>query len=624
MKFWKYPFAHFLGNEVLKLKNKMDFTIIKERTGLNGEEFLQLLLDSIPVEIFVKGLDGVYLYANEIQCKNDKLERSEILGKRDEELFGEELYPIYSETDREVLKYGKEMSFTSDSVLTKNLKTFKAPFKKQDGTVIGIAGYSYDSTEIIYKIKELEKKLGRYEGVFNDSPIGIAIYNTLSGRALEINWAFNEITGRSTEELMTLPWESYSHGAEIQENHHYLELMVGGKIEGFNMEKRFIRPDGSIVWVDMTIKKYKDEINRDAHIVMAIDITSRKEAETKAKFYYDHDALTGLYNRKSGDEKLLELDKPVYWPLSIIVADANGLKVANDAFGHSEGDRLIKKLASIFLTSIGEGNYVVRTGGDEFMVILPNTSGSEALELIRKIDESFEENHKDGFLLSMAMGCATKSSSEDSIDLVYQTAEARMYHNKIQDSNAHKIKTIESLQQQLENQNPSIREHCIKVKKYAIALGEMVGLSEEALRELGIAAYYHDIGKVGLDQSIIDKKESLDQRDWVSVMKHPEVGYQILKSVTDYARIAEYVLFHHERVDGVGYPTSSKAREIPLQSRILALAEAYSDMTLDRAYRKKLTKEEAIREIRNGSGTQFDDNLVDIFINKILANDGDL
>lgn len=601
------------------MENNIDFKRIKEQTGLDGESFFQLLLDSIPVEVFVKDTNGSYIYANETQCNNDGLKRSEILGKRDKDLFSENIYSMYVETDKKVLVEDKMISYTSGSVFTKNLRTYKAPFKKEDGSLIGVAGYSYDATETINKINELEIALNRYESVFKTSTLGIALYNTTLGNAIEINQSFSEITGRTIEELSMLPWESYSHPDEIEENHQGLSLMVQGKIDGFNMEKRFIKPDGSQVWVHMTVKQYHDKLNSSAHMVTILDITAKKEAEFKAKYYFDHDPMTGLYNRKYGDEKILELDSQEYWPLSLIVADANGLKVTNDAFGHMEGDRIIKKLANIFLELINPSHYVIRTGGDEFMAILPNTTGAQALALTKKIRDKFENDKEDGYLLSMALGCATKVSADESMDQVYQTAEARMYQSKIQDSDSHKIKIIEYLQSKLEKQNPEVKGHCINVKKYSMLLGKAVGMTEEALLELGLAAYYHDIGKVGLDWNLVNTKESLDQRDWTNVMKHPEVGYQILKSVADYGRVADYVLYHHERIDGVGYPNLSTSKEIPMQSKILALAEAYSDMTMDRPYRKELTKEQAIAEIRDGAGSQFDEKLADIFINKVLS-----
>lgn len=603
------------------MDNKIDFKILKEQTGLNGEDFLELLLDSLPVEVFVKDTNGIYIFANKKHCENDGLTKSEVIGKKDEELFDEKVYMIYSQTDKEAITFDKEIYYTTDSTLTKNLRTYKAPFKKSDGSLIGIAGYSYDSTVILNKIRSLEIDLGRYEGVFNNAPLGIAIYNSIEGNAIEINEKYSEITGRKLEELVTLPWQAYSHHSEIEENQQYLKLMAERKINGFNMEKRYIKPDGSTVWVHMIVNRYKDEINSEAHVVVIIDITSRKEAEEKARYYYNHDTMTGLYNRKYGEEKLIELDKEENLPLSMLVADANGLKVTNDAFGHKEGDRIIKKLASVFLDSVGPDDCVIRTGGDEFLVILPNSDGLTVSKLIEKINRRFEDDIEDGFLLSMAMGCSTKEFSDENIDNIHQIAESRMYQNKIQNSDLHKIKIIEHLQNKLEKQDPFIKDHCLNVKKYALELGERLGLDEDAKKELAIAAYYHDIGKVGLDLQLVNRTEDLDQRDWVKFMKHSEIGYQILKSVAEYGRIADYVLYHHGGVSGAEYPTSSKGREIPLQAKILSIAEAYSDMIMDKSYRKKLTKETAILELRKGAGKRFDAKLVDIFIEEVLSED---
>ena len=600
------------------MENKVDLSELKAQIGLSEDDFFQLLLDALPVEIFVKDAKGKYLYVNEALCKNDGLPRSNYLGKKDINLLKEELYSIYSETDKEALRSDKGISFTTDTENTKNVRTFKMPFKKEDGTLIGIAGYSYDSTISVEKMKEITTELTRYAGVFKNAILGIGIYDSIAGSAVEVNDMYSTITGRSKEDLLTLPWESYSHPGEIPETQEFLKLMSDGKIDAFNMEKRYVKPNGSTVWVHISVARLKNEANPDSHITMIMDINDRKEAEDKAKYYYEHDAMTGLYNRRFGDQKLIELDKAEYLPLSIIMSDANGLKLTNDAFGHMEGDRLLKKLSNIFLESVGPGDYVIRTGGDEFMAILPNTEGTEALEVIKKINNRLEEDTADGFILSMAMGCATRVSLDENLDQIYQSAEGRMYHNKIKYSNAHKIKVIEHLQKKMGERNSSFEQHCLNVKRYATELGEAAGLGKESLLELGLAAYYHDIGKIGLDPEIANKKESLDEKDWMNVMKHPEIGYQILKSIPEYARVADYVLFHHERVDGVGYPSAYKDKDIPIPAKILSLAEAYSDMTMNKVYRKRLTKEEAIMEIQKGFGTQFDEDLARLFIDKVL------
>jgi diguanylate cyclase (GGDEF)-like protein/PAS domain S-box-containing protein len=600
------------------MEKKDGFVVFEDGTKIKEPQFLSMILDSLPLEIFLKTLDGTYLYVNQTLADNDRIPREQIIGKRDQDLYPPQVYPIFTETDKEVAIRGKEISFTHDNIDEKILKTYKALFPKDGEMPQGILGYSLDVTELVGKIKTLEKEQNKYKGIFENSPLGVAVYHTISCQALEINPMFCEITGRTREELMTLPWESYSHPDEIEENLQFMKLLTEHKIDGFNMEKRFIRPDNTEVWVHMTIQRYSDEDNRDAHLVMITDISDRKEAEAKAAYYFDHDQLTGLYNRKYIDEKMKELDSPDHWPLSIIMADANGLKMTNDAFGHMEGDRILKELARIFTEAARPEDFVARTGGDEFMMLMPGTTGNQALQMMTRINQAKDQEKEQSLLLSMSMGCATKVSAAESIESVFQAAEARMYHSKITESNAYKVKIIHQIQDMLFQRNPSEKEHCERVRDHAVALGESAGIRGQGLEELSQAAMLHDIGKVGVDGEVLNKNEGLSKGEWAKVMKHPEVGYQILRGVPEYGKIAEYVLYHHERVDGVGYPVSLSIEDIPIQSKILGLAEAYVDMTSQRPYRGKMSKEEAMDEIKRGAGTQFDPELVTLFLEEVI------
>jgi HD-GYP domain-containing protein (c-di-GMP phosphodiesterase class II) len=143
-------------------------------------------------------------------------------------------------------------------------------------------------------------------------------------------------------------------------------------------------------------------------------------------------------------------------------------------------------------------------------------------------------------------------------------------------------------------------------------------MKPEKTIEIYITGLRHDIGKIAIDPELLDKKGQLTDVEWSEVKRHSEAGYQILRSVNDYAFMANYVLAHHERWDGSGYPGGLKGEEIPIESRIISIVDAYYAMTNDRPYRKALGMDTAVRELLNGSGIQFDPELVDVFIEKVL------
>jgi len=134
-------------------------------------------------------------------------------------------------------------------------------------------------------------------------------------------------------------------------------------------------------------------------------------------------------------------------------------------------------------------------------------------------------------------------------------------------------------------------------------IGIALGLSSEEVNELGIAGLLHDIGKIGIDENILRKTGTLTELEWIEMKRHPEMGYQILKSVNKFAQIAEIVLAHHERVDGKGYPKVIEGDEIPLQSKILCIAEAYDTIISDRSYQESLSEDMAIQELKNNAGS---------------------
>ncbi|HEY8395532.1 MAG TPA: HD-GYP domain-containing protein, partial [Bacilli bacterium] len=164
-------------------------------------------------------------------------------------------------------------------------------------------------------------------------------------------------------------------------------------------------------------------------------------------------------------------------------------------------------------------------------------------------------------------------------------------------------------------------EHAERIKKLAQMVGKKIGLQQEQLDELALIATLHDIGKVGIDEKILSKPGKLTKDEWKEMKKHPEIGYRIAMASPDLVSVADYILSHHERWDGKGYPRGLKGKEIPLLARIISITDAYDAMRSDRPYRKALTKEEALQEIKNNAGTQFDPEFAEFFVNMMREED---
>src|SRR6056297_3220537 len=179
-------------------------------------------------------------------------------------------------------------------------------------------------------------------------------------------------------------------------------------------------------------------------------------------------------------------------------------------------------------------------------------------------------------------------------------------------------KTIEKILLNINNKYDYERIHSERVSQYCLSIARARNLSNKEVEDAKIAGSLHDIGKIIVSPEILNKKDKLDKEEWEEVKKHPYTSYQLLKSVDEYANIAEAVLYHHEKLDGSGYPEGLRDDEIPLLSKIISVADAYEAMTANRSYQKKKTKKEAIKELKKYSGTQFDEEIVKIFINKVL------
>lgn len=347
----------------------------------------------------------------------------------------------------------------------------------------------------------------------------------------------------------------------------------------------------------------------------------RKKFEEKILFLSYHDQLTGLYNRRFMEEEIRRLDTPRQLPVSVIVGDVNGLKLTNDVFGHRAADLLLKKAAEIIKESCRREDIIARWGGDEFVILLPRTDMKAAEEIVRRSKNKCALDSEGPVQVSIALGYATKNKAEENIWQVLKEAEEWMYRHKLLQSKGYRNAVISFLKATLFEKSMETEEHAERLREISLKIAKGLGLSAKQMDELELLAVLHDIGKVAIKESILLKPGPLTEKEWEEMKKHPEIGCRIAQNTPELAFIAEYILCHHERWDGRGYPSGLKGEEIPLLSRILAVADAFDAMTNDRPYRKAISREEALVELERNAGTQFDPEVVSAFIESCFYSD---
>ncbi len=440
------------------------------------------------------------------------------------------------------------------------------------------------------------------------------------GRVSFINNIAEKITGWKSEELIGRQFSGIlkiineDTGIEIEDP--VSKVLQTKEILALTNHLVLLNKNGSKICISKTAAPIIDERDQIFGVVVVFrDVTKEKKQQKDIIYLSYHDYLTGLYNRRFMEEEIKRFDNSRQVPMAIIMGDINGLKITNDVFGHETGDRLLQKVSDTIRENCRSEDIIARWGGDEFLILLPNTSREIVKGIVNRIKNNCLAKKESNLNLSISLGYAVKTNVEENLQKIINEAEEWMYHKKLLDGKSYRNAILKTLMATLYEKSTETEEHSDRLKNNCYLVGKAMKLSNSELDELTLLTLLHDIGKVGIKESVLKKPGTLTQEEWKEIKKHPEIGFRIVQNIPELSAVADFILYHHERWDGKGYPSGLSGYEIPLQSRILAVVDAYDAMISDRIYKKALSKEEAIIELKRNAGTQFDAKIVEIFIN---------
>lgn len=454
--------------------------------------------------------------------------------------------------------------------------------------------------------------------------IGEGVVTTdVYGRIISLNPIAEDITGWKEEDARNKDFIDIFH-IRNEETGYELDNPVQKVLEtvmtiGHTNHTVLINRDDKTIPITYSAAPIKEEDGKVLGVVVVFrDVSDIRGHINQIEYLSYHDALTGLYNRRYVEERLKHIDIEENLPITIVMGDVNGLKITNDVFGHEKGDMLLKEMAKTLQFHFRKQDIIARWGGDEIIIIMPNTEQEFAEEIVQKINSNSKIIDSSGLNISISFGVTSKKNVKENIHSIMQMCEEDMYHKKILDGKSYRSSVINSLLSTAYEKSYESVEHSVRMEYYCHQIGRRMNLSLKEQNELSLLAKLHDIGYVSITTDIITKPDKLTLDEWEEIKKHPEIGYRIAKAIPELSMIADYILYHHERYDGKGYPRGLKAEEIPLACRIFSVVDAFEAMISKRLYRDSLSTKEAILEIKSNAGTQFEPKIVGIFENITL------
>jgi diguanylate cyclase (GGDEF)-like protein/putative nucleotidyltransferase with HDIG domain len=446
----------------------------------------------------------------------------------------------------------------------------------------------------------------------------------------------DEAEALTASELRRLPPSSYNGRGPRGWRRHWLIVPLHDRDGGFS----------GIVWVDDPVDRLLPTTERlqalRAFANQAISAVESARQVEHLRHVAQHDPLTGLRNRRDFEPRLdadLRANPDV---VSVLVCDLDHFKQINDSLGHDAGDDVLRRFAEILRRCTRGSDVPTRLGGEEFAVVLPRAGASAALAVGERLRRAVQAEFADFPLpVSVSVGVAATGVEVETAAQLLRAGSRAMYaakrlgRDRCVTYHRETLGLLDSLREEgaeagdqlvpamllaetLDLRDVGTARHSETVGRLAEQIARELGWEPARVDRLRAAGVLHDVGKLGISDAILYKPAALDPDEWEEIKRHPEIGARILEHA-NLRDIGAWVLAHHERLDGRGYPRGLSGDDIPVEARVLAVADAYEAMTADRPYRGSLGPEEAAAELRRGAGTQFDADVVDALLRTLSS-----
>lgn len=454
----------------------------------------------------------------------------------------------------------------------------------------------------------------RYRMLFDSMSNGVLYFDS-KGIIVECNEMFTKILGSAKKELIGLDMKELPNkNLQI-----VLKEVLEGKASRFKGEYQAFL-SGKELYLSIFFNPVFKNGEFFGGVGIVNDITDRERMKKHISLLSNLDDVTKLYNRKAFEEDIQSDKYSSLIPVEFSIVSIDNLQFYIDTMGFDEADQILIDFADCLIRKFKDKEHIYRITLNDFAIIRP-VSKEKSDYLFQQIKKDIKRIDYVSTPLKITHASTIKKCPEAdwfelSVDLRNKISSIRTYTKSRVTKNS-----IDVLMASLFEKSPRERQHSERVSTLAVMLGKHLNDSSIDINKLQLASVLHDIGKLNIDLSILNKEAKLTESEYASIKSHAESGFRILSSVEEYKDLAKIVLAHHEYYDGTGYPFGLKEELIPIESRIISIVDAYDAMVNDRPYREAMSKKEAIKEILSNSGTQFDPNLSDEFINLIQKTD---